>query len=128
MTNPATRYGPVAEREFEQATDGHKEPLTRWLDALHALPDDDFTAEAASAIHGSALTNSWRGNWAHEDCRTSAAHADAKRRYEAAGHTRDCAGTNLYDRAFRQVWLSQGHSSTAYQPRTCDCGADSKES
>jgi hypothetical protein len=122
-TNPATRYGPVAEREFEQAAVGHKEKLTRWLDALPGLNDDDFLAEAASAIHGSALTNSWRGNWAHEDCRASAAHNEAKRRHGAAGHAEGCTGSNLYDRAFAQVWRSQGHSADAYPPRACDCGA-----
>ncbi len=123
MSNPASRFGPVGEQEFEQAADGHKESLTRWLDALPGLSDDEFIGVAASAIHGSALTNSWRGNWAHEDCRASAAHNEAKRRHLTAGHAEDCTGSNLYDRAFRQVWLSQGHSADAYQPRACDCGA-----
>lgn len=123
MTNPATRYGPVAESEFEQAADGHKESLTVWLDALHGLPDDEFLDQAASAIHGSALTNSWRGNWAHEDCRASAAHHEARRRHRAAGHTEDCTGDTLYSVAFARVWRSQGHSPDAYPPRPCDCGA-----
>lgn len=123
MSNPATRYGPIAEREFEQATDGHKEDLAHWLNVLHTLTDDHFAHVASSAIHGSALTNSWRGNWAHEDCRASAAHNEAKRRYEAAGHARGCTGSNLYDRAFAQVWRSQGHSADTYPPRPCDCGS-----
>lgn len=123
--NPATRYGPVAEREFEQAAAGHKEHLTRWLDALPDLPDEEFLGEAAAAIHASALANRWRGNWSHENCRASAAHNEAKRRHREAGHTDDCGGTNLYDDAFRQVWISQGHSADAYRPRACDCGAAS---
>lgn len=123
MTNPATRYGPVAEQEFEQAADAHRETLTRWLDALHGLPDDDFTDAAAAAIHGSALTNSWRGNWAHEDCRASAAFNEAKQRHLAAGHADNCTGDTLYSVAFRRTWRSQGHSADAYPPRACDCGA-----
>lgn len=124
VTNPATRYGPVAEREFDGAADHAKAALTAWLEKLPTLSDDDFLGEAASAIHGSALVNRWRGNWDADHCKASATHAEAKQRHLAAGHDPACTGSNLYDRAFRQVWREQGHSADAYPPRPCDCGAN----
>jgi len=123
-TNPASRYGPIAEQEFKGSADYTKADLVAWLDKLPDLGDDDFTDVAASAIHGSALVNSWRGNWEHEHCKATAAYVEAKRRHEAAGHTGECTGDTLYSRAFARVWRSQGHSPDAYPPRECDCGAD----
>jgi hypothetical protein len=123
MTNPATRFGPIAEREFDNAPDFAKPDLTKWLDRLPDLSDDDFHGEAASAIHGSALVNSFRGNWDHEHCKGSAAYNEAERRHhERDGHAEDCTGDTIYSKAFAQVWRSQGHSASAYPPRPCDCG------
>jgi hypothetical protein len=123
VTNPASRYGPIAEREFNGAKDAHRPALTAWLDRLPELSDEDFLGEAASAIHGSALVNNWRGNWEHEHCKATAAYAEAKRRHQAAGHTDECTGDTIYSRAFARVWRSQGHGADAYPPRACDCGA-----
>jgi hypothetical protein len=123
MTNPATRFGPVAEREYDGAADHAKAALTAWLEQLPTLPDDEFLTAAATAIHGSALVNSWRGNWEADHCKATAASAEAKRRHHAAGHTEDCTGDTLYSVAFARVWRSQGHSPDAYPPRPCDCGA-----
>lgn len=124
MTNPAAHFGPIAEREFDSAKDCHKPDLTKWLDALSDLSDDEFFWQAASAIHGSALVNSFRGNWDHEHCKASAAHSESERRHRAAGHSEDCTGDTIYSRAFAQVWREQGHSPSAYPPRPCDCGKD----
>jgi hypothetical protein len=121
--NPASRYGPVAAMEFANAADCHKASLTAWLDKLADLSDDDLFVEAASAIHGSALVNIFRGNWDHEHCKATAAHSEARSRHIAAGHSEDCTGDTIYSRAFAQVWRSQGHSPSAYPPRSCDCGA-----
>lgn len=115
--------GPVGYREYEEAQDWAKPKLQEWARTLRDLSDDDFRGEAASAIHGSALTNSWRGNWNHEDCKASAAHHEANRRHRAAGHSDDCRGDTIYDRAFAQVWRSQGHSASAYPVKPCTCGA-----
>ncbi len=123
-TNPASPFGPVAEREFDNAPDHAKPKLAQWLDSLASLSDEDFTAEAASAIHGSALVNRWRGNWDHEHCKASAAHGESERRWKAAGHSEDCTGSTLYEVGFRRAWLSQGHSPDAYQIRPCDCGVE----
>jgi hypothetical protein len=123
MSNPATRYGPIAEQEYDRAGDAHKPTLAAWLDKLPTLSDADFSDEAASAIHGSALVNSFRGNWEHEHCKASAAHNEAQRRHKAAGHTEDCRGDTIYSRAFAQVWREQGHAPSAYPPKPCDCGA-----
>lgn len=122
-TNPAARYGPVAAGEFDAAADHAKAGLAAWLQELPGLSDDDFFWQAASAIHDSAMTNSWRGNWSAEDCKASAAHAEAQQRHEAAGHSADCTGDTIYSRAFAQVWREQGHDPAAYPARPCDCGA-----
>ncbi|MER7280527.1 hypothetical protein ABT369_39420 [Dactylosporangium sp. NPDC000244] len=121
--NPATRFGPVAEREFVSAADHAKPELTAWLEKLPGLSDDEFTAEAASAIHGSALVQRFKGNWEADHCKASAAFNEASRRHLAAGHTEDCTGDTLYSMAFLRTWRSQGHSPDAYPPRPCDCGA-----
>lgn len=121
--NPATRYGPVAEQEFAGAKDAHKQSLTDWLNRLPDLSDEEFFWQAASAIHGSALVNGFRGNWEHEHCKATAAHAEANRRHQQAGHTADCRGDTIYSRAFAQVWREQGHSASAYPPKPCTCGA-----
>lgn len=123
MTNPATRYGPTAEHEYDGAADHAKADLTAWLDKLSALDADEFVEHAMGAIHGSALVNNWRGNWDADHCKATAAYAEAKQRHLAGGHTEACTGDTLYSIAFARVWRSQGHSATAYPPRACDCGA-----
>lgn len=110
--NPASRYGPVAEGEYDRAADAHKPGLTSWLNRLHTLDDDEFRAEAASAIL-----------WEHEHCKATAAYAEAVARHRAAGHTDDCTGDTLYSVAFAEAWCSQGHSRDAYPPKPCTCGA-----
>lgn len=122
MTNPAARYGLVAEREFDAAPNYAKAKLTEWLDRLPTLSDDDFAAETGAAIHTAALTNSWRGNWSADDCKATACHGEAKRRHLAAGHAEDCTGDTIYSTAFARVWRSQGYNPNAYPPRACDCG------
>lgn len=123
-TNPATPFGPTAEREFANADDAHKATLTQWLALLPVLDDYDFFHKAASAIHDSALVNGFRGNWDHEHCKASAAYSEAQRRHREAGHSEDCAGDTIYSRAFAQVWRGQGHDPAAYPPRPCDCGTE----
>lgn len=123
MANPATRYGPIAEREFDGAVEAHRPKLTEWLNALPDLSDDDFFWQAARAIHDSALVNSFRGNWEHDHCKATAAHNESERRHRAAGHTEDCTGDTIYSRAFAQVWREAGHGASVYPPRPCDCGA-----
>lgn len=115
--------GPVAYREFENAADAHRPALVEWILTLPRLDDDQFRDEAAMAIHGSALVNSFRGNWDHEHCKASACFHESNRRHVAAGHTEDCGGDTIYDAAFRNVWCSQGHRASAYPPKPCTCGA-----
>lgn len=122
--NPATRYGPVAEQEFDSAPDWSKDKLTAWLNTLPDLDDAEFLQQAASAIYDSALANRFRGNWNQDHCRATAAFAEARRRHEAAGHDPDCAGDTIYSQAFAQVWRGQGHSADAYPPQPCNCGAE----
>lgn len=115
--------GPVAFREYEAAPESTKPQLRAWARQLRDLSDRDFASEAASAIHGSAVMNSYRGNAEHVHCKASAVYHEAIRRHVAAGHDRDCRGDNLYSRAFRSVWRSQGYDTAAYAPDACDCGA-----
>jgi hypothetical protein len=122
--NPAARYGSVSARAFDAAADYAKAKLTVWLDDLPGLSDEDFFWKAATAIHDSAITNSWRGNWSAEDCKASAVYAEAQRRHMVAGHTTECTGDTIYSQAFAQVWREQGHDPSAYPPRPCDCGLD----
>ncbi len=124
MSNPASPFGPIAEQEYDSVDDAHRPALDRWLDALPALPDDEFLHAAASAIHDSALAERFRGNWNHDHCRATAAFNDARRRHRAAGHADSCTGDTLYAEAHRKVWIEQGHSADAYPPRPCDCGAE----
>ncbi len=121
ITNPASRYGPVAEGEFEGAADAHRPALTAWLEALPSLSDEDFLDVATSAIYDSALVQRFRGNWEHDHCKASAAYAEAQQRHRAAGHTEHCTGDTLYSRAFLRAWRSAGNDPNAYPPRTCDC-------
>lgn len=126
MPTVAEIAGPIGYREFESSKEAHRAGLERWILALPGLSDEEFRAEAASAIHGSALVNSFRGNWAHEHCKASAAYHESKRRHVAAGHDEDCHGDTIYDVAFAQVWRSQGHSPNAYPPKDCTCGRGSR--
>lgn len=123
-TNPASRYGPIAEQEFDTAPDWSKPKLTAWLDALPSLDDEEFRQQAAMAIHDSALANSFRGNWNHDHCRATAAYSEAKARHLAAGHADDCTGDTIYSKAFAHVWRGQGHSRSAYPHQPCTCGAE----
>lgn len=116
--------GPVAYREYENAGDVHRPALTDWILTLRDLDDEDFLGVAAAAIHGSALVNSFRGNWDHEHCKASAAYREAGRRHLAAGHDEDCRGDTIYDAAFRNVWRSQGYGHSAYPLKPCTCGAE----
>jgi hypothetical protein len=126
-TNPASRYGPVAEREYDGAAEYAKADLAAWLDRLPTLSDDDLLDVAASAIHGSALAQRFRGNWEADHCKASAVYAEANLRHLAAGHTEDCSGDTIYSRAFLRAWRSQGHPADAYPPRSCDCGAKEEQ-
>lgn len=122
MTNPAARYGPIAAQEYDNAPDYAKVPLGVWLTELPTLPDDEFGRRAASAIHDSALANRFRGNWDHDHCKATAAFKEAQARHWAAGHTEACTGDTIYSRAFRQIWIEQGHDRSSYQPKPCTCG------
>lgn len=113
-------FGPIAFREFDGSQDWAKPKLREWLDSLADLDDTEFLAEAGSAIHGSALAQSFKGNWEHEHCKATAAYREAKRRHLAAGHADDCYGDTIYSRAHANVMRSQGH--TPIEPTPCSCG------
>ncbi len=114
--------GPVGFGEYEAAADWAKPKLREWAAKLGDLSDDDFLGEAASAIHGSALMQSFRGNYEHEHCKATACYKEAQRRHLAAGHSDDCHGDTIYSRAHASVMRSQGH--TPREARDCTCGAD----
>lgn len=113
--------GPVAFGEYEGASDYYKPNLMAWASELRTLSDDEFMHETVSAIYGSALVNSWRGNWEHEHFKASACHTEAKRRHVAAGHSEDCRGETAYGRAHTQLMRDHGYTP---QPHVdCTCGS-----
>jgi hypothetical protein len=114
--------GPVGIHEYENSPDWAKPKLRDWAESLAGMSDDNFLSEAASAIHGSALLQSFRSNYEHEHCKATACFKEAQRRHRAAGHTDDCHGDTLYSRAHASVMRSQGH--TPSEPLLCSCGAD----
>lgn len=119
----ADLLGPVGTSEFHAAPEYAKPKLIEWVRGLAAQDDGEFFWTAASAIHACALTNSWRGNWNHEDCKGTAVYRESERRHRAAGHSEDCRGATIYSKAFVQVWREQGHDPAAYPIRPCTCGA-----
>lgn len=114
--------GPVGIREYKNSPDWAKPKLRDWAESLAGMSDDDFYGEAASAIHGSALMQSFRGNYEHEHCKATAAYKEAQRRHLAAGHTDDCHGDTIYSLAHASVMRGQGH--TPSEPQACTCGKD----
>jgi hypothetical protein len=116
--------GRVGRREFEAAADHYKPALYEWVKSLSALDDRAFEAEAAMAILGSAVANSWSGNWEHEHFKASACHFESNRR-KAEAHDEGCEISTLYERAYNSVVRSQGHSSLARDIRPCSCSGTS---
>lgn len=112
--------GLVAFGEYEGARDFRKPELLEWASRLRDLSDDEFMGETLSAIHGSALVNSWRGNWEHEHFKASACHTEAKRRHVAAGHSDGCRGDTIYGRAHAR--LMRDHGYTPQPHLDCTCG------
>lgn len=119
-TELADILGPVGIREFEASPDWAKPKLRDWAASLAGMSADDFFGEAASAIHGSALMQSFRGNYEHEHCKATGVFKEAQRRHRAAGHADDCYGDTIYVRAHASVMRSQGH--TPSEPQACSCG------
>ncbi len=118
----ADLLGPVGIREFDSSPDWAKPGLREWIAKLQDLSDDDFLAEAASAIHSSAVVQNFRSNYEHEHCKATAAYRESKRRHEAAGHDPTCDGDSIYARAHANVMRSQGHTPL-HDKQDCTCGA-----
>ena len=114
--------GPIAMREYLNAYDTHKPRLREWFAALPTLTDDEFVRRCESAILESARMSSFRGNFDDLHCMASACYTEARRRYIAAGHNKDCRGSSLYDKAYRRAYRSQGH--TPPEPYPCTCGKE----
>lgn len=120
--NPASKFGPVAEREFDGAADYEKQKLTEWLEKLPTLDDDEFFRVAQSAIYGSAQVASWRGNWEAEHCRATAVFSDAKRRHRETGHDEDCRGETLYGKAHSKLMREHRYTPSPAGECHCDLG------
>ncbi|MGW4128013.1 hypothetical protein [Amycolatopsis japonica] len=118
--NAASKFGPVAEQEFENAADHEKPRLESWLETLPGLSDEHFFDVAKAAIFQSAVVASWSGNWNADHCRATAVYADAKRRHREAGHVDDCQGQTLYGRAHSMVMREQGYAPMPSGKCRCD--------
>lgn len=116
--DPEPIVGAVAAREYHDSPEWAKPKLREWVEKLPSLSDKDLLGETCSAIHGSALTNSWRGNWEHEHCKASACSHESRRRMVRDGHGEWC-GPSIYTRAYRDVTLGQGYDWP--DDSTCRC-------
>lgn len=116
--------GTVAAREYENARETYRPELLAYAERLATLDDREFVSVAASAIHGSALVNSWRGNWEHEHFKASACYFESERRTQVR-HAEGCTVSTLYERAYNQTVRSQGHHAMASDHRPCTCAASS---
>lgn len=119
--------GPVAYSDWQRAAACYRDSLAAWARTVPEMDEETFLGEAAAAIHGSALTNSWRGNWYHEDFKASVAYHDAVRRHIASGHAATCTARTLYSVAHNRVARSQGYDWPL--DRACDgtCNDETKE-
>lgn len=122
MTNAASKFGPVAESEYDGACESEKARLDEWLGKLPALSDEDFHVTAKGAIYDSAQVASWRGNWEATHCKATAVFSDAKRRHRAAGHAEDCTGPTLYGKAHSELMREHRYTPTADGTCRCDLG------
>lgn len=120
-TDVAGLVGDIAAGEFASARESYRPQLLAWLKETIALEDQEFFDAAASAIHGSTLVMQFKGNWEHEHFKASAVYAIANQRHQAAGHTPECRGDNMYSRAWNRVARESGHPGMADQPKPCDC-------
>lgn len=119
--DPEPLVGSVAACEYANSPESAKPKLRAWIERLADLSDDALFGEAGMAIHSSALTNSWRGNWNHEHCKASACYHESKRRLARDGHTERC-GPSIYSRAYADVARGQGYDWP--DRSTCRCGDD----
>jgi hypothetical protein len=107
--------------EYGRAPDWAKPKIRIWAATLADMSDEYFVSHCAGRILDSAQVISFRGNWEGDHAKASACWAEAKRRYEAAGHV-DCEGDNLYVAAYNRAFRSQGYTPRPWNDCTCGVG------
>lgn len=110
--------GSVAAIEFRNAREWHREEMTEYARTLPNLTVRDLFDASRSAIHGSALALSLKGNWEHVHFRASACFYESERRNKLSGHRPYCTAT-IYARAHDAVMVSNGHAPSSFSPCTC---------
>lgn len=113
--------GEVTLREFQAADDYEHAELLEYYRMVRTLDDNELRGECGSTIHGSALVESFRGNWNGTHSKASACYHEAQRRLVDAGHSPWCQDS-IYTDGYRDAVLGQGHTSLAAQHRRrCTC-------
>lgn len=113
--------GAVAFDEYIDATERGKEEVRELAGQIQKMSNHEFVRTASSAILESARMSSFRGNFNGLHAQASACYMESERRFRENGHSQECTGDSLYDRAFRYARQSQGYTSRP--GRVCDCGA-----
>jgi hypothetical protein len=90
--------GPVAADDFLLSPESRKAELWKQLQELRFLSNEDLFEATQYAIHQSALTGRWDLH-----CLASACAYESQRRNHP--------GESIYDRAYKVVLQSQGHSA-----------------
>lgn len=109
--------GPIGAAEFDRATSSEQEELWEWLNKLPGLSDQELYDTAVTAINASM--NADRHRW-DIHLRADACSHQADERYLAAGHSNNCYGVTIYDRAHDEVMRRQRRQ---LHPRSgCSCG------
>jgi hypothetical protein len=116
--------GPVGSREYDNATDYHKKEVRAFVASVGKMSDLEFVKEAAFRIEESARWSSSRGNWEGVHAMATGCYKEAQRRYAAAGHAKDCKGSDLYVKAHSKALVRNGHDPN--EIRDCTCGVVKK--
>lgn len=113
----------VSMRNYRRSPDWDKSKILAWAAGLPEMSDADFVTECASRILDSAIMNRFRGNSWGTHARADICADESGRRHQAAGHTPDCRGENLYSKGHNAALKSQGHAPASPAPCTCGRGA-----
>lgn len=109
--------GPVGLSEFESARESTRPKMLAFVRSLASMDDRQFQVTAESAIAGSCVMASYRGNAEHIHFEATAAYHQSVRRHVGAGHDERCRAS-LYNRAYVRIGRRNGY---LVGPTNCNC-------
>lgn len=113
--------GAEAMKDFARLTEAEQRAARTWAAALPELSETELYGRARSAIPAAAAEDGQRvigEGWFRAD----ACMYEARRRYLADGHTRDCRGDTIYAIAYNDAVRQHGFGQP--NPRPCTCGTN----